>query len=280
MSRTPIPDGLMRVGARLPLGPYLREVWERRDFIAAMASSRIQAENERNRLGMGWVVLRPLLNALIYGLIFGLILGGSRPDNFVPYVIAGVFLFEFFNNSVLVGGRSITSNFYLVQSLSFPRLALPVAVVYQQLLVFLPTLVLMAFLVLPFGGHLTWRALLLVPLTALFTVFNVGVALVVARLTVHFRDLSQLMPFITRILFYTAGVFFDPMNVLAGNRVATTIYHLYPLNQVLALGRSFLLPGYEAPLYYWWVLAIWAVVMLVVGVVYFWSAEERYGRDE
>lgn len=273
-------EGLMRVGARLPLGPYLREVWERRDFIAAMASSRIQAENERNRLGMGWVLLRPLLNALIYGLIFGFILGGSRPANFVPYIIAGVFLFEFFSNAVLIGGRSITSNFYLVQSLNFPRMALPVAVVYQQLLAFLPTLLLMTVLVLPFGGQISWRLLLLLPLTAIFTVFNVGVALIVARLTVHFRDLSQLMPFITRILFYTSGVFFDPVSVLQRYPGALTAYHLYPLNQVLALGRSLLIPGHVAPLYYWWVLAIWAVVMLAFGIIYFWSAEERYGRDE
>ncbi len=280
MSRTASVEGLIRVGARLPLGPYLREVWERRDFIATMASSRIQAENERNRLGMGWVLLRPLLNALIYGLIFGLILGGQRPANFVPYVIAGVFLFEFFTNSVLVGGRSITSNFSLVQSLNFPRLALPTAVVYQQLLSFLPTLVLMSVLVLPFGGRITWRVLLLVPLTAIFAVFNLGVALIVARLTVHFRDLSQLMPFITRILFYTAGVFFDPISVLEGHPWALTLYHLYPLNEVLSLGRSLLIPGYEAPTYYWWVLSAWAVVTLVFGVIYFWSAEERYGRDE
>lgn len=273
-------EGLMRVGARLPLGPYLREVWERRDFIAAMASSRIQAENERNRLGMGWVLLRPLLNALIYGLIFGFILGGSRPANFVPYIIAGAFLFEFFSNAVLIGGRSITSNFYLVQSLNFPRMALPVAVVYQQLLAFLPTLLLMTLLVLPFGGQITWRVLLLVPLTAIFTVFNVGVALIVARLTVHFRDLSQLMPFITRILFYTSGVFFDPISVLQRYPAALTAYHLYPLNQVLALGRSLLIPGHVAPFYYWWVLALWAVVMLAFGIIYFWSAEERYGRDE
>lgn len=280
MSAPATTEGLMRVGARLPLLPYLREVWERRDFIATMAGARIQAENERNRLGMGWVLLRPALNAVIYGLIFGLILGGSRPDNFVPYVIAGAFLFEFFSNAVLIGGRSITSNFYLVQSLSFPRLALPVAVVYQQLLAFLPTLLLMAVLIVPFGGHMTWRALLLLPLTALFTVFNLGVALVVARLTVHFRDLSQLMPFITRILFYTAGVFFDPVSVLQGHPIALAAYHLYPLNQVLAIGRSTVIPGYEAPLYYWWVLAIWSVAMLVFGLVYFWSAEERYGRDE
>lgn len=273
-------EGLMRVGARLPLIPYLREVWDRRDFISAMASSRIQAENERNRLGMGWVLLRPLLNALIYGLIFGFILGGNRPANFIPYIVIGAFMFEFFSNAVLIGGRSITSNFYLVQSLNFPRLALPVAIIYQQLLSFAPTVLLMMVLVLPFGGHLSWRFLLMVPLTLIFTVFNLGVALVTARLTVHFRDLSQLMPFITRILFYTAGVFFDPTNALRHHPKALLAYHLYPLNEVLALSRSLLIPGHTVPLYYWWVLSLWAVVVLVYGIYYFWSAEERYGRDE
>jgi teichoic acid transport system permease protein len=134
--------------------------------------------------------------------------------------------------------------------------------------------------VVPFGGHITWRVFLLLPLTAIFTVFNLGVALVVARLTVHFRDLSQLMPFITRILFYTAGVFFDPVSVLKHHPTALTAYHLYPLNEVLAIGRSLLIPGHHAPLYYWWALTIWAVVALVFGIFYFWSAEERYGRDE
>ena len=45
-------NGLHKVGARLPLWTYLRETWDRRDFMWTMAQYRLQSENERNRLGI------------------------------------------------------------------------------------------------------------------------------------------------------------------------------------------------------------------------------------
>ena len=83
--------GLPRVGGRPPFFSYLREVWRRREFIVTMARYRMRSEFELNRLGMAWVVLRPLINAGIYGLIFGLLQGTNRPDNFAPFVVVGVF---------------------------------------------------------------------------------------------------------------------------------------------------------------------------------------------
>ena len=64
-------------------------------------------------------------------------------------------------------------------------------------------------LVLAFGTMPHWEWLLLIPLIALFTVFNTGLTLITARLTVHFRDLTQLLPFISRFFFYTSGIFFS-----------------------------------------------------------------------
>ncbi|MEA5116271.1 MAG: ABC transporter permease, partial [Propionicimonas sp.] len=64
-------SGLHRVGARPSLGSYLKQTWERRDFIVAMAQSRLRAQLEGNRLGIGWLLLQPVLTAAIYGLIFG-----------------------------------------------------------------------------------------------------------------------------------------------------------------------------------------------------------------
>lgn len=273
-------NGLHKVGARLPLWTYLRETWDRRDFMWTMALYRLQSENERNRLGMGWVLLRPMLNALIYGLIFGLILGDNRPHNFVPYLLTGVFIFDFFTNSMLAGGRSIINNFQLVRSLSFPRLVLPISVILQQFLTFLPAVGMMLVLSVAFGSPPTLKWFLLIPLVLLFALFNMGVALVMARLTVHFRDLSQFVPYINRILFYTAGVFFDPAQVLAPYPHLRAVFEWYPLHHVLALGRGILVEGYSIDPAYWIRLSVWAVGLCVAGVVYFWAAEERYGRDD
>lgn len=272
-------NSLERVGARPSFTDYVTEVWRRRDFTYSLAKYRIQSENERNRLGMLWVVLRPILSAMVYGLVFGLILAGMRPANFVPFLIIGVFFLEFFNTSMNGGAKSIISNTALVQSLPFPRMVLPIATVLQNLLNFMPTLLLMFVLTMLWGARPNLSWFLFIPLIALFYLFNQGVALIFARLTVHVRDLSQFVPFISRLIFYTSGVFFDPRTVLEPYPTLQAVYAWHPLNEVLSIARGILLDEYSIPWDYWWKLAIWAVAILVVGTVFFWKAEERYGRE-
>ena len=127
--------GLVLVGRRPPLGEYLVEAWRRRQFAITLAGHRLIGSLLQNRLGVLWIVLKPLLTATIYGTIFGLILSGSaRPDDWVPYLITGVFIFEFFTGCFGNGARAITGNTKLVQSFGFPRILLPVATVIEQTL--------------------------------------------------------------------------------------------------------------------------------------------------
>ena len=57
--------GLHRVGARPSLANYLKQTWERREFIYELAKARVQRQNQQNRLGMIWVVLKPTMNAIM-----------------------------------------------------------------------------------------------------------------------------------------------------------------------------------------------------------------------
>lgn len=276
-------EGLTRVGGRPPLGEYLAEVWQRRQFILTLARFRITAENQENRLGMLWIIIKPLLNAAVYGLVFGLILGSAnRPEHFVQFLVVGVFLFEFFSASFNSGAKSITSNQALVQSLSFPRMVLPLATIVQRYLQFLPMLLVAMPIVMAAGYMPRWEWLLLFPLTVIFFVFNTGLALITARLTVHFRDLNQLLPFITRLAFYTSGIFFSIEKQLADNEIALRIAGAMPLHEILTLGRGILMGGPDNPERpeFWLYTSIWAVAMLAIGVVFFWRAEERYGRPD
>ncbi|GAA1751655.1 ABC transporter permease [Aeromicrobium alkaliterrae] len=273
---------LTLVGGRPPLPTYLRQVWQRRSFIYALARFRIEAENQQNRLGMAWVVLKPLLNAGLYGTIFGVLLASGRPPHFVEFLIIGVFLFEFFATSFTSGAKSITANTALVQSLAFPRMALPIAVVVQRLLQFVPMLAIMVVVVAAFGHPVGPEWLLLLPLTALFFAFNTGLALIAARLTVHVRDLNNLLPFITRITFYTTGIFFSIEQRFADDPLVLRIASFVPLHEFLTLARGLLLddPAFEAPPEFWLYAAVWSVGVLLVGIVFFWAAEERYGRTD
>ena len=271
--------GLHRVGARPNLWRYLKQTWDGRDFAIAMARFRIQASQERNRLGMLWLVLQPTLNALIYGLIFGVLQGDAKPPDYAAFVVIGVFLFDFFSKSLSNGAKSITGNRALVQSLAFPRLTLPIAVVLENFMTLVPMLGVMGLALVVLGHPPAWEWLLMVPLLALYSLFNAGIAMIAARLTVHVRDLTQILPFINRILFYTSGVLFAVDRILRGHPWAIELYDYHPLYQVLQIARGLLMNQGTYEPRYWLFFAIWSVLVFVAGLLFFWVAEERYGRD-
>ena len=270
--------GLHRVGARPRFWSYLKQTWQRRDFIATMAEYRLRATVESSRLGVIWLVLQPAINAAIYGAIFGL-LQSNRGEHFAERVVIGVFLFQFFSACLSKGSKSITGNQSLVQSLAFPRLTLPLAETIQHFLAMLPSMALLAVFLPVMGWMPTWRWLLMIPILALFALFNAGVTMIAARLTVHVRDLTQLLPFVSRILFYTSGVLFNVDKIFEAMPQVKELFDFHPIYQVLQLARNVLIGAELTSNLYWVWFAIWAVVTFVVGLLFFWAAEERYGRD-
>ena len=273
--------GLNRVGARPPLRAYLHEVWRRREFMWLLALYRVRADNQRNQLGLGWVLLRPIINAVVYGTVFGVIMGTAKPPRFIEFLIVGVFFFEFFSNTFTSGAKTITGNRALVQSLRFPRLVLPVAKVLEELVLFMPTLAVLLIFVVVQGNTPQWHWLLMIPLVLLYTMFNLGLTLITSRLSVQWRDLSEVLPFVSRLIFFSTGIFFDLTSRFEGNELALRILDFQPVHELLTLARGLLLDGQytvDNP-WYWLYLAVWSVTLLVVGVVFFWQAEERYGRD-
>jgi teichoic acid transport system permease protein len=273
---------LDRVGGRPPLREYVSEVWRRRVFIYSMARFKIESENQQNSLGMFWVVLKPLLNALVYGLIFGLLIGRRGVPHFVEFLIIGVFVFEFFSQSMTSGGKSITSNASLVQSLAFPRMVLPLAAVTQRFLQFLPTVgIMLVFLIVNAGfGAVDLHWLLIIPIFGMYFVFNCGLALVTARLAAQWRDVNNFLPFLTRFFFYTTGTFFSVEQRFKEHPTVQRISDYQPIHEFLSLARSSLLQGptYSFNGRYWLLACAWSIGIFVFGVWFFWRAEERYGR--
>lgn len=274
-------EGLYEVGRRPGFVAYVREAAQRRSFALTLAGYRLIGGLLQNRLGVLWIVLKPVLTAMIYGTIFGFVLApAARPADFVPYVLTGVFVFEFFTGCFSGGARSITGNSRLVQSLGFPRILLPLSVVAEQTMRTVPTMLLLGVLLLMFGVPISWSWLLVIPILALMAVFNFGVALIVARMSVWTRDVQQFIPIINRVLFYVSSVFFQVDLVFADNPVLLTIAHSIPTYDFIALVRAVMLVDHPAPLLAVILAPLWAVLALVVGVLYFWRAETRYGLAE
>jgi teichoic acid transport system permease protein len=277
----PATAGLTRLGKRPPFGAYLAEAWRLRAFALRLAGSRLISGLLPNRLGVLWIVLKPLSLAIIYGTIFHFVLAGpARPASFVQYLIVGVFVFEFFTGCFGSGSKAVTSNSKLVQSFGFPRILLPISVILEEAMRMIPVVLLLGILLLIFGEPISWSWLLIIPILAVMGVFNLGVALVVARISVRTRDIQQVIPIINRVLFYVTGIFFNVDGALAGYPTLLTIVQLIPTYDFIAIARDVLLAGYSAPLLAWIAAPVWALVMIVGGTIFFWQAEARYGLSD
>ena len=272
--------GLKKVGARPGLIRYVREALTRIDFAYTLASYGNEASNAKSRLGSWWNVLLPTIQAGTYGLIFGLILGQNKPDNFLPFLFTGVFLFSYISGSFSLGAGAIISNNGLVKSLSFPRVLLPLSIVMSQTLTLFPQLLVLAVILIAVQHTISFSWLLLIPLIALLFIFNFGLAMIMARITVHVRDLNKLVPFISRILFYVSGVFFSVEKIFTSDSIFSQLIKLNPIFDFLNLARSFLVDGYPQHPEEWITVSLWSFGIAIVGLIFFWSAEERYGRDD
>ncbi|MEU1301944.1 ABC transporter permease [Streptomyces shenzhenensis] len=277
--------GLTVSGARPSLVEYVRQLWGRRHFILAFSQAKLTAQYSQAKLGQLWQVATPLLNAAVYYFIFGLILKASRGmshDVYIPFLVTGVFVFTFTQSSIMSGVRAISGNLGLVRALHFPRASLPVSFALQQLQQLLFSMIVLFLVAVGFGSYPTLSWLLIVPTLALQFLFNTGLALVVARMGAKTPDLAQLMPFVLRTWMYTSGVMFSINKMLEGRpEWIVRVLQVNPAAVYMDLMRFALIDGYGSsnlPPHVWAIALFWAVVAFAGGFVYFWKAEERYGR--
>ncbi|MEV8069907.1 ABC transporter permease [Streptomyces sp. NPDC085995] len=277
--------GLSVSGARPPLMEYVRQLWGRRHFILAFSQAKLTAQYSQAKLGQVWQVATPLLNAAVYYFIFGLILKANRGmshGSYIPFLVTGVFVFTFTQSSVMAGVRAISGNLGLVRALHFPRAALPISFALQQLQQLLFSMIVVFVVTIASGSYpgLSW--LLIVPALALQLLFNSGLALILARLGAKTPDLAQLMPFVMRTWMYASGVMFSISSVLAGKpEWLIRAMQANPAAVYMDLVRFALIDGYDSshlPPHIWPLAVFWAVVFFAGGFVFFWKAEERYGR--
>lgn len=277
--------GLTVSGARPGLFEYVRQLRGRRHFIMAFSRAKLTAQYSQAKLGQLWQVATPLLNAAVYFIIFGLILGTKRgipQDVFIPFLVTGVFVFTFTQSSVMAGVRAIAGNLGLVRALHFPRASLPISFSLQQLQQLLYSMIVLVAVTVAFGSYPRLSWLLVVPALVMQFFFNTGLALIMARLGAKTPDLAQLMPFVMRTWMYASGVMFSIPVMLADKPSwIADVLQYNPAAIYMDLVRFAMIDGYGSenlPSHVWLVGLAWALLVGIAGFVYFWKAEERYGR--
>ena len=257
-------------------GAYLREVWRRREFAFVVPAQDLRAQNMDTTLGQLWHLLNPALLVGVYFFIFGVLLDTRRGvDNFLGFLIVGVVLFHLTQRVVQDAAVCIVRNLGLIRSIQFPRILLPLATVNGQTLAFLPALAVALLAVLATGERPSLRWLLLLAVLAAGYVFNLGAALVVARVGASVRDLQRLLPHLLRLLFYGSGVIFS-VEAFVTSEAWRRAFAVNPVYDFITCARWCLLgTGVDPPVVIG--LVVWCAVLPVVGLFVFRRGERRFG---
>lgn len=272
--------GLVATSKRQPLRDYVSELWSRRSFVAALAHGKRRSMYRDTILGRMWQVLAPILNAIVYYLIFGILLQTSKGvENFPAFLIIGVFTFTYTSRVVTGGTKAIANNRGLIRAIHFPRAVLPMAVIVQEISQQMVSMGILAVIVLLTHEPITWTWLLVVPVLAMQTLFNLGLCHAVARWTAASRDVAQLVPFVMHTWRYLSGVMFS-IPVFAGDLApwVERVLYLNPMTCYIELMRDALLVTYTSPVELWPLGLAWAIVAALGGFFVFYRAEESYAR--
>lgn len=256
-------------------GAYWAELWRYRELFYFLAWRDIKVRYKQTVIGIAWAVIRPLLTMVIFTLLFGRLAGLPSPDG-VPYpvlVMAGLVAWQFFASVMSEGSNSVLGSANLITKVYFPRIIVPgsvTAVAFADLAITgILTLLLMAFYgVIPSGQIVFLPIFLLLCLGA-----ALGVSFWLAALTVRYRDMRFVIPFLVQFGLYVTPVGFSTFSVPS---VYRPIFALNPMVGVIEGLRWSLLgvgavDGWTLP-----VSVLVCVILLTTGFRYFRSTERHF----
>jgi teichoic acid transport system permease protein len=272
----PLPPGLQRLGVVTPLGSYLREIWDRREFAVVVPANDIRAQNMDTVLGQVWHILNPAVMIAVYWVVFGVILKTNRGiDNYLGFLVIGVLLFQLTQRVVQECSAAVPRNEGLIRSIQFPRALLPLSSLVGQTIAFVPALAVLVLTLIVTGEVPSFRWLALLPIFAAQALFNMGAGFIAARLGARLLDLQQILPHLFRLLFYISGVLFS-VDRMISNEAIVRLIAINPMYSIITAARWAVL-GTPCSPEVGFSLAGWALLLPVVGVLYFRANEHRYG---
>ena len=254
---------------------YLADLWSRRDFAWFLALGNLKARNASTTLGLLWWVINPLLLSLVYYFVFGIIFPGARD---ISYLMAGMFVFHFTSQAMTGGANSILQNSKLLINLRFPRLILPISQVIESGIGFLVSLAVLYVIAIPASGIFPGPSLVLLLLALpLHFIFNLGLGAITARLAVPFRDINNVLPYVTRVWLYLSPIIWPLSFLERASPAVQEFAELNPMFAIISVYRSALL-GYPLDLNMLSLFAGYALLVGVLGIAVFVKYEGRIVR--
>lgn len=255
-------------------------IWEFRDLLSTLSVRDLQLRYRQTALGAIWVVLQPLIGALIFTFVFHSIADldteGAPPFLFT---FSGMLAWGVFSGFLGKASGIIVGNMNLVTKVYFPRLILPLSGVLSTLVDFgVGFAVFLVMMVV--NRYPPTLAILALPLVILqLLALGLGLGLIAAAMMVKYRDVSYVVPVAINALLFISPIGYALVSVHEkAPKAIQGFYNVNPLVGLMELARWSMLgtrfPGAGLVLYSF----VFCVVAMMVGIVYF-KVQERGFAD-
>lgn len=258
-----------------PAGGYWAELWHYRELFLFLAWRDLKVRYKQTVIGIAWAVIRPLLMMVVFTVVFGRLANLPSPEG-IPYpllVMAGLIAWQFFAAVMGEGSNSILANANLITKVYFPRVIVPASVVAVASADLAVTGVLTLGLMACYGVFPPLQILVLPLFVLMALAAALGAGLWLSALTVRYRDVRFVVPFVVQFGLYATPVGFSTAAVPEDYRV------LFAVNPMVGVIEGFrwcllgngVIDGAVIP-----VSAVSAALLLVTGFRYFRATERRF----
>ncbi len=261
----------------------LAGLWRHRALAYVLVARELKARYRGSVLGFFWSLLNPLLMLAVYAIVFAVIFQGrsAATSPYALFLFSGLLPWNWLSSSLTDAASSLTTHGALLRKILFPAEVLPLVAVLAQGLHFVFALpVLLLGLVLgSFGAFgprvpLGWPLVQALPLLVLEGVFVAGLGLLLAALTVHFRDVKDLLATALSLWFFATPVLYT-LAEIKQERVRAILL-LNPAAPLFDAWRDAFFYGrwIEAPR--WGVLLALACASFLLGYAFFDRLRDSY----
>ena len=201
----------------------LRQLFRHRALVQSLVARELKARYRGSTLGLLWSFVNPLLLLSIYTFVFTSVMPAARSagiEHFSLFLFCGILPWTWFSSSLLESANVLIAGGNLIRKVLFPAEILPIVTVFAGLVHFCLGLPILAAFFVYYRVPVTAADLVWLPLIVFAQLLlTLGFAFLLSALTVHFRDLRDLL---ANVL--TLGFFLTPI--------------IYPLSQAPGLGSA------------------------------------------
>ena len=258
------------------------------DLLVLLVQRDIKMKYRRSFLGYLWSILTPLLSMAVMAIVFTRMFKRSI-ENFPLYLICGNILFSFMRESTTQAMNSVIGNASLLKKTYVPKYIFTLSKVTSCMVNFLLSLGALVIVMIATGEPFRWTNLLgLIPILELY-VFCVGLGLLLASVTVFFRDLKNIWSVVTLAWMYLTPIFYSlemfneskKKGVVQMAQLGVLIRQLNPMYMYIQQFRYIIMQYHvemiEVPhMVLMWRGALCAGVMLIIGLLTFNATKNKF----